>query len=818
MTKVEELQVLISANASQFKGELLGIRQDLQKLGRTSDTISSSMGGNLFGTILGANLVTSLFTTTVSRTTDAVTGLVGKLIEGGSAYSRLRVATDTVASNLGITSVQLKELRDDLEDANTWGINAENVIRTLALSGLVKMAEGLEAVDARTGKVVKGVTALTLAMKDLGAANAIDSSDAIERISKFIQRGETSFADGLIEIGEINREYAAYAKQVGKTTDTLSAQERAQVRLNVVMRESQKVYGAYANTYQTSGKALASIRDIQESLTQMIGSYLEPLLSVGSNAILQFFMSLRDMFQAGEGSIKNFAVNAAGYLVFLVRVLGRLLTMLPGIGQHFQNLANFSVKPIQPAKALGGAADNTRKKLSGMGGAMDQTSKAVGKLKKELADLAGFDEMNVLKFDDPKGSGADIGGGGIFDDMLDFGEMEDYSEEINGIADGMMDKFSGVLSFITGGLNGIPNILSTIGSELFGDNGFFPISKVRELTEMMFTDVNKSIKTHGPNVLANMMNLGTNIGRTMAPGYETAKQITNDSLDSIVKAWKENGGLITDQAGLALTNVTGIMNQLWTDIIDPIISPFLKEFQRLWDSTFKDVVDEGAQFVTKLIGVALLIYNKVIAPIVSGLLTTLKPAFEIFGQVAASVWGFFTETVGRAVGTVLKVLNGLLDFITIGLTQGWGKAFEFLGQKVGSVFEGIKNTFKNGFNWIIDKFNGFTRTVNGIKVDIPGIGQVGFNLPTIPRLAAGAEITGPTIAEIGEQGYNEVVLPLERNTGWAEKVAELINENRGGGASGAPIIINIGPKKIYEGFVDYANSRAVSSNQPIFNF
>ena len=54
---------------------------------------------------------------------------------------------------------------------------------------------------------------------------------------------------------------------------------------------------------------------------------------------------------------------------------------------------------------------------------------------------------------------------------------------------------------------------------------------------------------------------------------------------------------------------------------------------------------------------------------------------------------------------------------------------------------------------------------------VPGVGgkTLGFNIPTIPQLAEGGVATSPTLAEIGEGGEPEAVMPLS-------KLAALLDE------------------------------------------
>ena len=55
--KVEELQVLISANADQFHAELGAIQSQLSKLGKTTDKTSSKIGGGFTKSIIKGQLM-----------------------------------------------------------------------------------------------------------------------------------------------------------------------------------------------------------------------------------------------------------------------------------------------------------------------------------------------------------------------------------------------------------------------------------------------------------------------------------------------------------------------------------------------------------------------------------------------------------------------------------------------------------------------------------------------------------------------------------------------------------------------------------------
>lgn len=763
MTKVEELQVLISANADQFKNELVSVKKELQNLNKASGAVgaAAASGGGVFGAMFAAQIAATGVTKAFSFMTNTVKNASRSIIENGSTFSRLKIATDTVTRNLGLTTLEVDNLRDSLADANTYGTVAENVIRTLALSGLVELSKGLEAVDARTGETVEGVTALTLAMKDLAAANAIDSSVGIERIAKFIQRGETSFADGLIEIGEINREYAEYARQVGKSTETLSAQERAQVRLNVVMREGQKAFGAYANTYQTSGKAFGSIRDIIRNLTEIIGSQLEPVLRVGSNAFLTFLNGIRASLFQGQEAVGNFANRVAGFMVAIVRLVGRVLMMIPGVGQNFKNLANFSVKPIKAIENMSGGAGSLSDNL---GRAADSTKK----LKKELAGLASFDEMNILSKPDTGadvGTIGDLGGIGPITDGL---ELDDSSYQINEWA----NKFESKIKSLTGKIRAYWGQVKRFGSSIWD-----PISDKLKY-----------------------------FGAVAEPIISYLGELFSTRVGGAVRELRENLMGLFDDFGLnssIFMEILRAIGEIIGFVIVGAVTVLIFTIELLIRSINNTIttVRTLLEWFTTAFNIAVIVVSELILWI-----TDTRGQFDRLRNGASTALSIISKKVSELGSTLKASVRGRIDSI-----KG---AFIGLGERVKGVFGTMKWVVKSAVNEMIGYVN---RLINGLnRIKTPDwAGNKSINIAPIPHLAMGAHITGPTIAEIGEAG-NEVVLPLEQNTGWAEKVASLLSQaSPGGGGDDRPLVIKIGERDIYNGFIEYARDQSLATGRNI---
>ena len=78
------------------------------------------------------------------------------------------------------------------------------------------------------------------------------------------------------------------------------------------------------------------------------------------------------------------------------------------------------------------------------------------------------------------------------------------------------------------------------------------------------------------------------------------------------------------------------------------------------------------------------------------------------------------------------------------------------------------------------------------------------------RLARGGIVDKPMIAEIGEAG-KEVVMPLERNTSWIDKLAERINNTNGDGQP-LQVIVKVGEDTILDKLISSAKDKSFETN------
>ncbi len=195
----------------------------------------------------------------------------------------------------------------------------------------------------------------------------------------------------------------------------------------------------------------------------------------------------------------------------------------------------------------------------------------------------------------------------------------------------------------------------------------------------------------------------------------------------------------------------------------------------------------------------------------SGIQNTLVTAA---GSCRTGVVGAFTSLASGAVSQVTSLGSRLKS------------AFGTLVSGVQSKLSGIKNAIstpvRNGLNAVVELVNKVICKINSaLKFSWPAIKVAGkvivpagsvtiARLPTISKLAEGGVALGPTLSLIGEAG-REAVLPLDRNTGWMDRLAEVLAqqlETRGAAGGGETVVeVYVGGERLARQVVREVNAQ-----------
>ena len=340
----------------------------------------------------------------------------------------------------------------------------------------------------------------------------------------------------------------------------------------------------------------------------------------------------------------------------------------------------------------------------------------------------------------------------------------------------------------------------------------------------------KMIKNLGANFLTQ---LGTNILPYVREFAETALPVVSEALEkiggymtgTIIPAAKTAAKWISEHRTLILALAAGIASAtvaFKTMKTAATAIKAVKELKTVWEAASKG----GATLAnaSKLLTVKFLAISAAIAVAVAiGVLIyknwdKIKAKAVELGAKISEVWGNIKTGVSEAVANLVSafqsnfpllsaylsgwwksvsaawenvkaIFANIIDFVQNVFAGNWSAAWDNIVAIFGNVFGMIVNLAKAPINGVISAINWVLEKINSISVTIPdwvpGVGgkTLGFNIPTIPALAAGGIATAPTLAQIGEGGEPEAVLPLS-------KLAALLDEwtkpkpTPGGGTGG----------------------------------
>lgn len=229
------------------------------------------------------------------------------------------------------------------------------------------------------------------------------------------------------------------------------------------------------------------------------------------------------------------------------------------------------------------------------------------------------------------------------------------------------------------------------------------------------------------------------------------------------------------QASAAWQGLVSLLSDLWTGILQPILSSVMSAVSSLYEGVVKPVVEGISKTLMAL-------WNTILQPILSWVVSDISPVVQEVCDFIVEVVGWVSQNLSTIIDGLFQILNGVIEFIAGVFSGDWKLAW----QGVVDIFTGIINTIVGviavALNGVITAINGALSFVCsginsllseasalaskiggriGLDINIPS----GINVPQIPyievpAMASGGVVTSPTTALIGEGRYDEAVIPL----------------------------------------------------------
>lgn len=291
------------------------------------------------------------------------------------------------------------------------------------------------------------------------------------------------------------------------------------------------------------------------------------------------------------------------------------------------------------------------------------------------------------------------------------------------------------------------------------------------------------------------------------------------------------GAIIVIIAALA-TNAFGLRdkwNAIWDKIkekikqvydyfkptIDAIVNLFKSAWELIklaWDlvKPYFEGIWNGIKGVFKGVGDTLGTYFRVAWNNIKAVFDTVKTFFTAVVQTIAGVFG---AVKGVLTGNFKEAWESIKSIF-----KPWGDFFKSLWNTIKTLFTGMAETIASTFGNIIKSAVNFVLSgvigvingvINGINFAlriinaIPGVNINEIKKLDLPQLARGGVVDKATLAVVGEQG-KEMVMPLENNLEYLDKLAAMISARMGGG--NRPIVLEVDGKVFAETSISAINN------------
>lgn len=808
MGVVKNLMVRIGANVN---GVVKGMKNASNATGQAKDSIkksSTSIKQTVAGCFTGAGQSVRNYTETISKTKQA----------HQVAQQNVGRLTDRIS--------QMRGVYDTVKNA-TAGLNLSKPLSEL----MVDAEKTLTAVESRRKKIEAELAALSSTPKGGNAKRTAALQAELAQLaekSRFAEARLTDLDRVADMVGDSNMGYASAAgleklqKEINDTENDLRVAQkcvddtgRKLKSLGLAPTLGRMLKNIGITAAQAAGNGIKKLGNGLKSLAggaiRGIASIPGKLMQIGKSAS-NSCGGLTKMVR----SIRNIGVVSLGMRV-ASGMFGRLRSVISSyISQNEELNASVTAMKNQLGEALAPAIHLVLK-------AMQQLMPVVMKISSGINSVlsALFGDISAVSAG-IKSAAAETAKAADSMDTYGFDQITKVSDTATAgtSASAQTKEQSALVKKLTGWIQQLKDAFKAgdwkgLG-KLVGDginNAFASINGI---------DVGQKIGTFSNNLATTLHSAFTTIdfagiGQTAAEMLNAAMATTNwattgETIGAALVAipeilvsfilktnWASVGQSVSECLKSALSTATS-----WIQSVD-----WLQVGQSAAD-LIKNIDWSGiATNLFRYLGTALGAMVSTLWGFVDGAVVSIKDYFtakieESGGHVAAGLLKGITDGLSglgtwintNVVQPFIDGFSSVCPAVTGAFQEMWTNVKGWINKLIGGV-ESMINYVIGGVNGMIDAFNrvaGISKVV-GLDFSVSKITEV-----TLPRLARGGIVDGPTPLIAGEKG-KEAIVPLENNTQWIDKVADKLTIHRiGGGESVQPMIIQIflGKRKLTE--------------------
>ena len=260
------------------------------------------------------------------------------------------------------------------------------------------------------------------------------------------------------------------------------------------------------------------------------------------------------------------------------------------------------------------------------------------------------------------------------------------------------------------------------------------------------------------------------------------KPICESVVGGFVLIWNYGIKPLWDSIVEFIGEVTMLFLDLWTSILQPLVSWFIESFGPPISLVFSGlvvIVSAAISAIMQIISGIIKFLSGVIKSLRDLINTDWAQVWETAKLLISEAWDSFLKTCSDTWESIKEVFKNITNYVSTTFTNAWQSAWEGVRTIFKNIFDSLVGIVKAPINAIIGMINTVINGLNSLSIDLPdwlpgGIGgkSFGVNIPNIPKLARGGIVDSPTLAMVGEAG-KEAVVPLE-NTSFVNKLASAL--------------------------------------------
>jgi phage-related protein len=243
------------------------------------------------------------------------------------------------------------------------------------------------------------------------------------------------------------------------------------------------------------------------------------------------------------------------------------------------------------------------------------------------------------------------------------------------------------------------------------------------------------------------------------------------------------GGLFSNAVNViseVFTPVLDVMGAIW-DGIQAVFAPAIALFSGIFNgvvNAIKNIFTPIVNFFSSTFSLAVDTIRTVFSA-VTGISSAIWNSVK---NVFAGVANFFSGIFSKAVSIIKSVFNPIVDFFS-GIWSKITSIFSKVGEVVGNA---ITNVVSKAVNTVLSTavgiINGFISAINfaisAINA-IPGVEISKLKKLDVPQMEQGGVLKKGQVGLLEGNGA-EAVVPLEKNTGWLTRIADMLDERMAG--------------------------------------